>query len=130
MKKDHQEAYEDMIRNCPAEEVESVIKKLSSKLSKITVVNESFRSDPRKAFCEMKEEQLQDALEAYGKVPLGEVDLDRIPLIFARLQAAEAQIRNDLKNVQNLTNGEKDLKKQLEIAKRVLAEKIQPGGRA
>lgn len=129
MKKAEIEAYEDAMIIAPLEDVESVIKRLRGKISRISESNENLRLDPRKVLCDMKEKQLQEALDAYGKVELAEIDMERIPLVFARLQADEAAARNDLANLRLHGQTEKDLKKQLEIANRILAKKLQPGGR-
>lgn len=130
MNKSQAEAYETMIWGDSIIDVERKIESLTNSIAQITVTNNDLREDPRKALREMREKQLRGALEAYGKVDLSQLDIERIPMVFARLQAAEAQIRNDIANMDQLANGEKDFKKQLEIAKVILAEKIQPGGRA
>lgn len=123
-------AFEDKMMGSAIMDIESAIKKLSAQAEAVSSTNRELQEDPRKALRKMKEKQLEKAMEAYGTVDLYAEDIERIPIIFARLQADEAAARRDLKTVKQLTDGESEVKKQLEIAKRVLAEKIKPGGRA
>lgn len=130
MNKQTAAAFEAQVMMEAIPDLERRVRNLKDTIGGISKTNEDLRNDPRQAMVRMKAEQLQKALEAYGKVDLSQTDLERIPMIFARLQADEAAARNDIANLNQLVEGEKHLKKQLEIAKAVLAEKIQPGGRA
>jgi len=130
MNKQEIEIFKEQLWMNSSVDLERKIDMLTESISKVVAINSDLQNDPRKALCKMKEAQLKKALEAYGTVDLSRQDLDRIPMIFARLQAEEARIRNDLVDMSHLTDGEKQLKKQLAIAKEILAEKTQPGGRA
>lgn len=122
--------FEDSLVSWPIEDLEKKIASLSDRIAITDELSAKVGANPIEAMRKIKERQLQKALSAYGEVNLSELAMDRIPLVFARLQADESAIRRDLKTFDQISGGEKDLKKQLEIAKRVLAEKLQQGGRA
>lgn len=111
-------------------DIEHRIKTLSDRISKISTINEELREDPRKALCAMKETQLERALGQYAKIKVEAITIERAVIELARCQAFEEQIRSDIEYLQGIEGDEKDLEKQLAIAKEVLAEKTQPGGRA
>lgn len=129
MKEQHAMAFEAQIKMETINGIEQRIAKLKNKIGEITVSNNDLFQNPHKALCKMKEEQLAGVLNLYGKVDMAQFTSERTILEFARLQAQEALIRSDLASMSNLVDREKQYKKQLEIAKRVLAEKLQPGGR-
>lgn len=130
MNKQQFDEYENALWQSPVEEIESRISRLKESIGKISKVNDDIRTDPRSALCKMKERQLEEVLKKYGQVRMDQLSTELCVLQFSRIQAMEELIRNDIAEMKKLDGGEKQLKKQLAIANKVLAEKIQPGGRS
>lgn len=122
------EAYEDKYGMMPAEELDSMVSRLAERIAQSNEINAELKANPRKALREMKEAQLKGVLEQYAKIST-EDSIERIAINLATNQAFEKQIRHDIKQLGESEEVEKQLKKQLEIAKRVLSEKNKPGGR-
>lgn len=120
--------YEAYCKAMMAEQLESSVLRLKDKLDSLSGITEKMKANPRKALREMKEEQLKTVLERYVSIATNQ-PLERIAMALVENQATEKQIRFDIKQLGESEENEKHLKKQLEIAKRVLAEKKKPGGR-
>ena len=102
---------------------------LKAQLSDISKEANELTGNPISVWIKRKEDQLKAICEKYGKIDTAELDMDRIPLVLARVQGEEAIVRSDIARLKLLNGGQKDLKKRLDIARRILAEKNKPGGR-
>jgi len=110
------------------EYLESYAAKLEGRIQQIVARAESLLNNPRKLFLDEKRVALKTALEKYGKIDLVKIPSDKVILILARVQGEESILRKDILLLET-EESEKDLKKQLDVARAVLAEKEKPGGR-
>lgn len=129
MNKIESQQYEDEMISWPVDEVERRISNLTDRSNKAAELSAEIGTNPIMALRKIKQRQLDEAMAGYGKVDLSLLAIDRIPMVFAKLQADESAARKDLKTFDQIDGCGKDLKKQLEIAKRVLAQKTSTGGR-
>lgn len=120
---------ERSFRDMTKGELESRIAEYADRLDGITGRTERMKHDPEAVLREDKQAQLEEVLSAYGKVDCRTLSIEQIALTFVRLQGEEKVVRQDIAKLSAHENT-KELKKNLAIAQRILAEKQQHGGRA
>lgn len=120
--------YEQTIKSWTPKMLNEEIGRLEATISDIVIRTEQIKTNPKAVLLGDKQEQLKTVLNKYGQVDCRNLRCEQIAMIFARLQGEETIIREDIQKLDGQDN-EKASEKKLVIARRVLSEKKNNGGR-
>lgn len=111
------------------DQLQEKIKKIEAEIGNISGRTERMKYNPEDVYLEEKQEALKEVLNKYGKdLDCANMSIEQIAMGVARIQGEEKILRNDIARL-SVKENTNELKKVLEIARRVLADKKQHGGR-
>lgn len=123
-----EKTYEQRLRSATESGIKVEIAGLEKDVGAITARTERLKNNPESVLLTEKMEQLQAVLEKYGKTDCRALSTEQIAMTFVRIQGEEAIIREDIAKLSAKEN-QNAFDKKLVIARRVLSERNQHGGR-